>query len=139
MIEFSSSSYTDYESSGNISVTLLLRGGVSSTDINVTVIPSNQSPLSAEGRFMHAALTNLILIDHTGGKDYTSVPITATFTAGTISTTVYVPISNDNDTEETEKFNLNIIVPYSHDGRFILGDRATAIGKILDRSSTVGH
>lgn len=138
MIEFSLPNYADHESSGNISVTLLLRGGISSTDINVTVIPSNQSPLSAEGSLC-MPLTNLVLIDHAGGKDYTTAPITATFTSGTISTTIYVPISNDNDTEPTETFDLEIIVPYSHDGRLILGDRATAIGRILDRSSTVGH
>ena len=135
IIEFSSSSYADFESSGNISVTLLLKGGISSTDVNVTVMPSNQSPLSAEGKFMHPALTNLFLIEHSGGKDYISAPITATFTAGTTSTTINVPISNDNETEETETFDLNIIVPYSLDGRLILGDRATAISKIIDNSS----
>ena len=49
-IEFTSSNYSNYESSGNISVALLLKGGTSSTDINVIVTPSNQSPLSAEGK-----------------------------------------------------------------------------------------
>ena len=49
MVQFSSRSYTDSESSGNISVTLLLEGGTSSSDITVIVMPSDQSTLSAEG------------------------------------------------------------------------------------------
>ena len=88
---------------------------------------------------MHAALTKLVLIDHAGGKDYISAPITAIFTARTISTTINVLISNDNDTEEIETFDLIIIIPYIFGGRLILGDRATAVGRILDRSSTVDH
>ena len=42
--------YSGSEASGNISVTLLLRGGTFSHDISVIVIPSNQSPVSAEGK-----------------------------------------------------------------------------------------
>ena len=50
-IQFSSRSFTDSESSGNISVTLLLEGGTSSSDIAVIVVPSNRSALStAEGK-----------------------------------------------------------------------------------------
>ena len=47
MIEFSQSSYTSSESSGNISVTLSLKGGTSDIDITVTVTPS---AVSAEGK-----------------------------------------------------------------------------------------
>jgi len=49
-VQFSQSVYTNDESSGGVPVTLLLIGGTSSSDINVTVIPSDQSPLSAEGK-----------------------------------------------------------------------------------------
>ena len=45
-------SYTGSESSGLVSVTLSLRGGTSSEDITVTVTPSDQSPVSAEGKNM---------------------------------------------------------------------------------------
>ena len=50
MVEFSDPSYTSSESSGNIPVTLLLRGGTSAIDITVTVTPSDRSPVSAEGK-----------------------------------------------------------------------------------------
>ena len=48
-VQFSSRSYTASESSGNISVTLSLEGGTSSSNITVIVLPSDQSPVSAEG------------------------------------------------------------------------------------------
>jgi len=38
------------EASGFISVTLLLRGGTAIDDIIVFVTPSDQSPVSAEGK-----------------------------------------------------------------------------------------
>ena len=77
----------------------------------------------------------VVLTDYAGGKDYTSSPITATFAAGTTSTVINVPISNDNHTEVTEAFNLDITIPNSLDGRITLGDKATAVGSIIDNSS----
>ena len=41
--------YTGSEGSRLLSVMLLLTGGTSANDISVTVTPSNQSPVSAEG------------------------------------------------------------------------------------------
>ena len=49
-VEFSQSDYTSSEQSGVVPVTLVLRGGTSTSDITVTVIPSDQSPVSAEGK-----------------------------------------------------------------------------------------
>lgn len=49
-VQFSSPDYTNSELSGNILVTLLLEGGTSSSNITVTVVPSDQSPVSAEGK-----------------------------------------------------------------------------------------
>ena len=49
-VEFAKMVYSDSEASGFIPVTLLLRGGTSADDITVTVIPSDQSPVSAEGK-----------------------------------------------------------------------------------------
>ena len=46
MVQFSSSRYTGSESTGNISITLLLEGGTSSSDITMIVETSDQS---AEG------------------------------------------------------------------------------------------
>ena len=48
-VEFDHTNYTGSEKSGFISVTLSLKGGDSADDITVTVTPSNQSPVSAEG------------------------------------------------------------------------------------------
>ena len=50
MVEFSQPIYTGSESSGNLPVTLLLYGGTSAINITVTVMPSDQSPPSAEGK-----------------------------------------------------------------------------------------
>ena len=50
MVQFSQSTFRGSESLGRVPVTLLLEGGTSDSDISVTVIPSDQSPLSAEGK-----------------------------------------------------------------------------------------
>ena len=70
------------------------------------------------------------------GMDYTYDPINATFTAGSTTATIAVPITKGNIIEENENFNLEIMIPpSSFSGRLSLGDRATAIGRIVDRSS----
>ena len=48
-VEFDHTNYTGSEKSGFISVRLSLKGGSSADDITVTVTPSDQSPVSAEG------------------------------------------------------------------------------------------
>ena len=63
--------------------------------------------------------------------DYTSTPITATFTAGTTSTTVNIPLTMDDVVEGTEMFNLNITIPLSENGTR-LGKQSTAIVYIYD-------
>ena len=63
--------------------------------------------------------------------DYTSTPITATFTAGTTSTTVNIPLTMDDIVEGTEMFNLNIIIPLSENST-ILGKQSTTIVYIYD-------
>ena len=50
-VEFSSYEFVGYEHGGFISVTLVLKGGVSDDSISVTVIPSDQSPVSAQGKW----------------------------------------------------------------------------------------
>ena len=42
--------YVGHEGVGRVPVTLKLEGGTSDSDISVTVTPSDQSPLSAEGK-----------------------------------------------------------------------------------------
>jgi len=66
--------------------------------------------------------------------DYTSTPITATFTAGTTSTTIDVPVISDNTTEDSETFDLLFTIPSSL-SRVVPGDLNTAIGNITDSTS----
>ena len=63
--------------------------------------------------------------------DYTSNPINATFTAGTNSTTINIPVNKDDIVEGTEMFNLHIIIPSSLKD-VILGKQNTAIVHIYD-------
>jgi len=66
--------------------------------------------------------------------DYTSAPITATFPAGTNSTTVSVPVTMDNIAEQSETFDLGLIIT----GENILpGDIIRAIGNITDATSKI--
>ena len=48
-VQFPESTFPGAESLGRVPVTLILVGGTSDRNINVIVIPSDQSPLSAEG------------------------------------------------------------------------------------------
>ena len=50
LVQFSQSTFSGDEASGAVHITLLLAGGTSTVDINVTVIPSDQTPVSAEGK-----------------------------------------------------------------------------------------
>jgi len=50
MVSFSQPLYVGIEFLGKVPVTLILEGGTSDSDISVIVIPSDQSPLSAEGK-----------------------------------------------------------------------------------------
>ena len=49
MVEFSDRTYSGTEASGFVNVDVTLRGGTSATPFGVTVTPSEQSPVSAEG------------------------------------------------------------------------------------------
>ena len=64
--------------------------------------------------------------------DYTSTPINTTFTAGTASTTVNVPVTEDEILEPSESFGLTITVPPMLSTRVLVGDPNTATGNIID-------
>ena len=49
-VQFSKSTFSGMETSGIVPVTLLLGGGTSASNITVTVIPLDQSPVSAQGK-----------------------------------------------------------------------------------------
>ena len=64
--------------------------------------------------------------------DYVSTPIMATFAAGTTSTTINVPVINDNIGEGSETFDLSFTIPLSLSGRVIPGSITAAVGNITD-------
>ena len=67
--------------------------------------------------------------------DYDSTPLTATFTAGSTSTTVNVPVIKDDIAEQIETFDLIFIIPPSLKDRVISGTIITAVGNITDSTS----
>ena len=67
--------------------------------------------------------------------DYGSTPINATFTIGSTSTTVNIPLTKDNIAEELEKFDITIAIPSSFKDQVILGDVTNAFGTIIDNTS----
>ena len=66
--------------------------------------------------------------------DYTSTPITATFTPGTNSATIIIPVTKDNIAEKSEKFNLSFTIPSSLDSRVTPGTISTATATITDNA-----
>ena len=67
--------------------------------------------------------------------DYDSTPLNATFTAGSTSTIVNVPVIKDDIAEKSETFNLNFTIPSSLENRVISGTITTAVGNITDNTS----
>ena len=61
----------------------------------------------------------------------------ATFTAGTTSTTVNVPLINDSIAEGPETFDLSFTIPSSLSGRVIPGTITEAIGTITDDTGKI--
>ena len=74
-------------------------------------------------------------LELSGGTDYDSTTIMATFTAGTTSTTVSVPLINDSIAEGPETFDLSITIPLSLSGQVEFGTITEAVGYILDDTS----
>ena len=66
--------------------------------------------------------------------DYTTTPITATFSAGTTSTTIDVSVSIDDITEGSESFDLTFTIPSSL-SHVIPGNITVAVGNITDTKS----
>jgi len=66
--------------------------------------------------------------------DYTSTPITATFTAGTDSITINIPVTKDDIAEKPETFNLNFTILSSLGSRVTPGTVSTAIATITDNT-----
>ena len=69
------------------------------------------------------------------GVDYNSTSIIATFAAGATSTTVNIPVTNDDIAEESETFDLSFAIPPSLNGQVKPGNITAAIGNITDDTS----
>ena len=69
--------------------------------------------------------------------DYDSAPITATFTAGSISAMVIVPVIMDDIVEESESFNLKFTISPSVNIQVIPGNITEATGLITDDTSKI--
>ena len=67
--------------------------------------------------------------------DYDSTPFNATFTAGSTSTIVNVPVIKDNIAEQIETFDLIFIIPPSLKDQIIPGNITKADGNIIDTTS----
>ena len=133
-MEFSLQEFACYEHSGIISVTLVLKGGVSDDSISVTVIPSDQSPVSAQGKWS-IWYDYFVTVNWLGnGVDYISTPITATFPAGTNITTINVSVTRDIISEDSETFDLRFTIPSSLKA-VLPGSIDRAVGRIDDNTS----
>ena len=125
IVDFAESIYFGREASGYVTVTLLLNGGISTDDIIITVMSSEQSPLSAEGK-RNWCMFNINFNWSGNGVDYLSTPLTATFTAGTTSTAINISLTTDNIMEQSETFDLSFTIPLSLSGQVLSGmDKAT--------------
>ena len=78
-------------------------------------------------------------MEWSGGTDYNSTPINATFTAGTTSTAVNVPLINDSVAEGPETFDLTITIPPSLRGQVVSGTITEAVGNITDDTGESLH
>ena len=71
----------------------------------------------------------------TGGVDFNTTPLTATFVIGIRMSNVSVPVINDDIIEERERFNLIINVPASLGPRITAVNKNSAVGVIIDSTS----
>ena len=136
-VRFTQTQYTGSEARGSITVTLELLGGTSGGPFNVTVTPSEQSSVSAKGNsVMCMIMCWLKSVWLTGGVDFDTTTLTATFDSGMTMSSVSVPVMNDMILEgENKRFDLMLIVPLSVGPAITAGGRNRAIGVIIDTTS----
>ena len=70
----------------------------------------------------------------TGGVDFNTTTLTATFGSGMTTSSVRVKVINDMIVEGSEEFDLKLDVPSSLSPAIIAGGRDTAVGVITDYS-----
>ena len=131
-VRFASDRFTGSEAAGFVFITLEFRGGSSSNPFNVTVTPSEQSPVSAEGNSVMCMIMCWVKsVWLTGGVDFNTTPLTATFDSGMTMSNVSVPVMDDMLAEGVnEMFDLTLNVPSS------LGPAITVAGGRSNRMAT---
>ena len=128
--------YTSSEAIGFVMLSLELVGGVSSNPFNVTVTPSEQSPVSAEGNSVMCMIMCWVKsVWLTGGVDFNTTPLTATFDSGMTMSSVSVPVMDDNIVERNETFNVILKIPPSVNRRIMTDAQNIAMVTITDSTS----
>ena len=133
-MRFAQTQFTGSEATGFVMVTLEVVGGTSAYPFNVTVTPSEQSPVSAEGNSVMCMIMCWVKsVWLTGGVDFNTTPLTATFDNGTTMSSVSVPVIDDKLAEGVnETFDL-ILTVFSILGPTITADdRNRSIGLVVD-------
>ena len=77
----------------------------------------------------------IILVLGSNNVDFKSITQTVTIIAGTNSSTIKIPVTNDDIVEEDEMFTMNLNVPASLGPGIIAGAITMAEGTIIDTSS----
>ena len=136
-VRFKSNRFTGSESAEMILVTVELIRGTSARAFNVTVTPSKQSPVSAEGNSVMCMIMYWVKsVWLSGGVDFNTTPLTATFDSGITMSSVSVPVMDDMLAEGiNETFDLTLNVPSSLGPAITAGGRNTATGVIIDTTS----
>ena len=67
--------------------------------------------------------------------DFNSTTQTVTIVHGTNSSTVNITVTDDDELEGDEMFNISLVVPSSVDSRIVTGNRTSATAVITDASS----
>ena len=116
-------------------VHLEINKGHSVYPFSVTVAASEKSPVSAEGNCVMCMIICSLNVWLTGGVDFNTITLTATFTSGMTMSNVSIPVIVDNIVEEHEEFDLILSVPSSLGPAITAGGRDTATGVITDNTS----
>ncbi|XP_065918207.1 adhesion G-protein coupled receptor V1-like isoform X2 [Dysidea avara] len=114
-IQFSSSSFSGSESSGEVIVSIVVLRGTEDRFVNIP-ISLNEGTAT--------------------GNDFNSTPLIATIPAGATNTTVRIPVMSDNIAEGDEMFSMSLNIPSSLGPGIVAGSVTSATGIIVD--STTG-
>ena len=134
-VRFTQDQFAGSETTGFVIVNLELDGGTSAYPFNVTITPSEQSPVSAEGNSIMCIMCGMKNVWLTGGVDFNNATLTATFASGMRMSNVSVPVIPDSIAEGHEELDLKLNIPSSLSPAITAGSRDMATGNITDSIS----